>query len=415
MLKRILIIGSGVVLGTLLSFGTAQLGSMWGWWPNRELDRNAAAVREVMRLVNQHYVDAGEVTPGQLGEAAARGIADQLDDYSGFMTTRQYDSLQEEMDSEFGGIGVQVEMQGGRIVVIAPIAGTPGEKAGIMRGDEIVSVDGEEFERPNLEQAVSLLRGRPRTQVEVGLHRPSEDRRFTLTLTRETIRVESVKDERVLEGGIGYLQLTHFAERTGREFTEALERLKREGMQALVLDLRNNPGGLLHVAAEVVEPFFERGELIVYTEGRDGRDRRELRARSRRGRLEMPVAVLLNGGSASASEIVAGALKDTGRAVVVGERSFGKGSVQTIFRLRDGAGLRLTTARYYTPSGVTIHEQGVPPDIEIVMTPEQEKAVRLARLRPDITDPVEFKERFEVELAEDTQLAAALEALRARL
>jgi carboxyl-terminal processing protease len=221
-----------------------------------------------------------------------------------------------------------------------------------------------------------------------------------------------VSAARVLSDGIGYIQLTQFTERTGEEFINALNKLNEQGMSSLVLDLRNNPGGLLDAAVAVAEPFFKKGELIVYTQGRQPADRETFRAEVDEEPLGMPVAVLINAGSASAAEIVAGALKDTGRAVIVGERSFGKGSVQSIFRLKNGEGLRLTTARYYTPSGVTIHEKGVAPNVEVVMTPEDDNKLRLQRARDDVKDPTEFKERFGFEPIEDRQLQAALDVLR---
>jgi carboxyl-terminal processing protease len=183
-------------------------------------------------------------------------------------------------------------------------------------------------------------------------------------------------------------------------------------MKALVLDLRNNPGGLLDAAVQVSEPFFARDELIVYTQGRRAEDREDFRSRARGQGVKVPVAVLINAGSASAAEIVAGALKDTGKAVVVGERSFGKGSVQSVFPLRNGEGLRLTTARYFTPSGVTIHERGIEPQVEIVMTPDEDRRIRLQQARSDVEDPKDFEERFGFRPVEDRQLNTALEVLQ---
>lgn len=413
MLKRILIIAAGVVLGFALSLGVAGVAAAWGWWPDRELDRSVRQVRDVLRIVNQNYVDADAAALPKLSESALNGILGALDPHSEYMNARDYRRLNEEISSEFGGIGVQVELRNGNVVVIAPIAGTPGARAGIMRADVITAIEGQKLEKPSLDDVVGRLRGKPGTAVKIGFLRPSTGREFDLTIKRERIKVESVRDVRLRSDGIGYVQITQFAERTGEEFIDALNRLNGQSMRGLIIDLRDNPGGLLNAAVEVAEPFFNRGELIVYTQGRRDGDRSEFRAAAPEPRLTLPVAVLINAGSASAAEIVSGALKDTGRAVIVGERSFGKGSVQTILPLGDGDGLRLTTARYYTPGGVTIHEKGVAPDVEIVMSPEEDENARLQRSRDDLADPAEFKERFKLDPTPDRQLDAAVDVLRA--
>ena len=415
MLKRIVSIGLGVIAGYLMALGAVQVVAAWGLWPDRETSRAADQVTQVMRLLNNHYVDASSVTGDKLADHAIKSMVGELDPYSQFLPPRAYKELEEEVDGVFGGIGVQVEELGGRIVVVAPIAGTPGERAGILRGDVLVKIDGADARGLKLDEFVGKLRGKPGTAVSVGVERGAPARELEFKLKREVIKVESVCDAALLEGGIGYLRVTMFAEKTGREFHAALQKLREQGANALVIDLRNNPGGLLTAAVEVVEPFFPRGELVVYTQGRQKDDRMELRSENDVDPWGVPVAILVNGGSASAAEIVAGAMKDTKRAVLVGEKTFGKGSVQTIFPVKGDAALRLTTARYYTPSGVTIHQKGIQPDIKETLTPEQEKAVFLHRLRPDIDDPKAFSERFGVAFAEDTQLAAALRELKSEL
>jgi len=259
---------------------------------------------------------------------------------------------------------------------------------------------------------IDRLRGKPRTRVTVKFYRPSTRKEFELILVREVIKVESVRDVRMLSGNVGYIQLTQFSERTGKEFIDALNKLSAAGLGALILDLRNNPGGLLDAAVEVAEPFFKKGELIVYTQGRNPKDREDFLGEADEPPLTVPVAVLINAGSASAAEIVAGALRDTRKAVIVGERSFGKGSVQSIFQLKNGEGLRLTTARYYTPSGVTIHERGIEPQVDVVMSPEEDRQLRLQRARSDVEDVKEFKARFGFEPIADRQLDAALEVIQ---
>ncbi len=414
MFRRILTIASGVALGSLLAVGGAQLASLWGWLPNRDLDRSARYVREVLHLVNENYVDARQVDYSQLTKSALEGVLGSLDPHSEFMEARVYKELEEEMNSEFGGIGVQLEQRDNRIVVIAPIADTPSDRAGIRRGDELVRIEGARLApSTGMDDIVGKLRGKPRTKVTVGFFRPSTKQEYDVTLTREIIKFESVRNAEMFPEKVGYVQITQFTERTGEEFVRALERLAGQGMQALVLDLRNNPGGLLDAAVEVAEPFFRKGELIVYTQGRKPADREEYRASADERMINVPTVVLINAGSASAAEIVAGALKDTGRGVVVGERSFGKGSVQSIFQLQNGEGMRLTTARYFTPSGVTIHEKGVEPVVEIVMSPEDDQNLRLQRSRRDVVEPSEFKERFGVEPVEDRQLQAGLDILKA--
>jgi carboxyl-terminal processing protease len=412
MLKRFLTVASGALFGTVLAYAAAQVVAAWGFWPNRSLDRSAAYVKQVLQLVSDRYVDETKVEYDELTRAALRGLLESLDPHSEFLPARQYKELEEDMNAKFGGIGVQVEMRNQRVVVIAPIAGTPGDRAGILRGDVIVAVDGQRLESAAMNDVIDRLRGKPRTPVKVRLYRPSTRNEFELNLIREVIRVESVRDVRLLSGDVGYIQLTQFTERTSEEFDEALRRLERDGMKALVLDLRNNPGGLLDAAVQVSEPFFARDELIVYTQGRRAEDREDFRSRARGQGVKVPVAVLINAGSASAAEIVAGALKDTGKAVVVGERSFGKGSVQSVFPLRNGEGLRLTTARYFTPSGVTIHERGIEPQVEIVMTPDEDRRIRLQQARSDVEDPKDFEERFGFRPVEDRQLNTALEVLQ---
>ena len=413
MLKRILIIAAGVVLGLVLSLGAARLALAWGWFPNRDLERSSAYMREVLQLVNENYVDAKSSSYDQLAKSALHGMVESLDPHSEFLESKDYTELEEELSGDFSGIGVQVEMRKGRVVVIAPIAGSPGEKAGILRGDELLSVDGKLLERGlSMDAVIDRLRGKAHTKVAVSLLRPSTGRTIDLTLVREVIKLESVRDVHVVGEHTGYIQLTEFSDHTGEEFGKALDQLLKQGIDSLVLDLRNNPGGLLDAAVDVAEPFFRKGELIVYTQGRKPADREEYRASAEGDPLRLPVAILINAGSASAAEVVTGALKDTGRAVVVGERSFGKGSVQSIFKLKNGEGLRLTTAKYYTPSGVSIHEKGIAPQVEVVMTPEEDSRLQLQRLRPDVSDPKDFKERFGFTPVEDRQLDAALDVLK---
>ncbi len=413
MLKRILTLAAGVVLGLGLALVAARVSLAWGLFSSRDLDRSSSYVREVLQLVNENYVDAKAAGYDQLTKSAIHGLVESLDPHSEFLESSDYQVLEEELSGDFSGIGVQVEMRKGRVVVIAPIAGSPSDRAGILRGDEIVRVDTKSLEKGlSMDAVIDRLRGKPGTSVTVGLFRPSTDRNFDVTLKRELIKQESVRDVHVLAPHTGYILITEFSDHTGEEFVAALNRLLKEGIDSLILDLRGNPGGLLDAAVDVAEPFFRKNELIVYTQGRKPGDREDYRAAADDEPLVLPLAVLINAGSASAAEVVTGALKDTGRAVIIGERSFGKGSVQSIFKLKNGEGLRLTTARYFTPSGVSIHEKGITPQVEVVMTPEEDSKLRLQRLRSDVADPREFKERFGFTPIEDRQLQAALDVLK---
>jgi len=413
MFKRILTLAAGVVLGAALSVAALRVAAAWSLLPNRDLNRSSGYVKDVMQLVNENYVDVKSAAYDQLARNAIHGMVESLDPHSEFLEAKDNRDFEDDLSGEFGGVGIEVETRNGRATVIAAIADTPGARAGIQRGDVITSIDGKSVENTSsMDGIVGQLRGKPKTKVAVGLYRPATQKNFNLLLVREVIKVASVRDVHVLGDGVGYIRLTEFSEHTGEQFGKALDQLLNEGMTSLVLDLRDNPGGLLDAAVDVAEPFFKKGELIVYTQGRKPGDREDLRAETEGVPLALPIAILINAGSASAAEVVTGALKDTGRAVIVGERSFGKGSVQSIFPLKNGEGLRLTTARYYTPSGVSIHEKGIAPQVEVVMTPDEDEKISRQHQRSDLADPKEFKERFGFEPIDDRQLQAALDVLK---
>jgi carboxyl-terminal processing protease len=413
MLKRILTVSAGVVLGVALTLSAARVAGAWNLFPSRELSRSSSYIRDVMKLVNESYVDEKASTYDRLSKNAIHGMVESLDPHSEFLEAKDNTEFEEDLTGEFGGIGIEVETRKGEAVVIAALADTPGGRAGIQRGDIIASIDGKRVEKgPGVDGIVSQLRGKPKTKVAVGVYRPSTKTTFDVTLVREVIKIISVRDAHVIEGEVGYVRVTEFSEHTGEQFGKALDQMLQTGISSLVIDLRNNPGGLLDAAVEVAEPFFKKGELIVYTQGRKPSDREEYRAEADGEPLNLPVAILVNSGSASAAEVLTGALKDTGRAVVVGERSFGKGSVQTVFPLQNGEGLRLTTAKYYTPSGISIHEKGIAPNVEVVMTAEEDDKIDRQQSRSDITDPKEFKERFGFAPVYDRQLQAALDVLK---
>jgi carboxyl-terminal processing protease len=413
MRKRIFPMAAGALLGIGLSPFALHFALMWGLFPNRDLSHASSYVQEVMEIVNDNYVDPSAAAYDKLARSAIHGMVETLDPHSEYLESKDNEELEDDLNGEFGGIGIQVEVRDSHVLVIAPMPGTPSDRAGIRSGDEILTIDGKPVDAgAPMNDVVDRLRGAPGTLVRVGMVRPSTRARMDLRLTREIIKTNSVADARVLPGGVGYIELTDFSEHTGQQFDDALDGLLKRNIGSLVLDLRDNPGGLLDSAVDVAEPFFRKGELIVYTQGRRPGDRDDYRAEADGDPVDIPVAVLINADTASAAEIVTGALKDTGRAVVVGERSFGKGSVQSIFKLKNGEGLRLTTAHYFTPSGVSIHEKGIAPQVEVVMSAAEDEKLREQRARTDLADPAEFKKRFGFEPIPDRQLQAALDVLK---
>jgi carboxyl-terminal processing protease len=400
-----------LILAINFTFGVYLLGQRRGGGGRADYYSNVSYFGTVLEMVRDHYVDA-EIDYEKLTQAAIDGMLRSLDPHSELLVQAKYEDLQSHTRQEYGGIGIQIERRDERITVIAPIAGTPGEEAGIMPGDQIIMVGDRNTEKMNLEEIVKLLRGKPKAPVTLTLHRPQTGEMLEKTIVREVIQVESVRNARLLEDQIGYIQITQFGERTGAEFLTAVESLENQGMRGLVLDLRNNPGGLLTASVDVAQIFFDRNELVVYTQGRDARSRHDIRAKRNTRDRKYPIAVLINSGSASASEIVAGALQDTRRAVVVGETSFGKGSVQSILPLRNNEALRLTTAKYYTPGGRVIHENGVQPDIIVEVPMEDEVKLRVQRNRPELTNEDEFLVRFGFRPVQDSQLQAAIDALK---
>ena len=315
---------------------------------------------EVLNQVQKHYVD--ETKPKDLIQGAIRGMLSTLDPHSAYMTPEMYKEMQVETRGEFGGVGIQIGVKDNRLAVIAPIEGTPAHRAGIKAGDFIIKVNEETTKDLTLMDAVSKMRGPKGSKVNLTIQREGTPDPLVFTLVRDTIKIESVKSKVI--DNLGYVRLTQFQEATGRDLAKAIKQFKEQKVQGTILDLRNNPGGLLTAAVDVSEQFLPSGKLVVYTKSREGK-KDEWVAKAKDHLEDLPVIVLVNEGSASASEIVAGALQDWGRAVVVGTTSFGKGSVQTILALGDGSGLRLTTAKYYTPKGRSIQSTGITPDIVV--------------------------------------------------
>jgi len=322
---------------------------------------------EVLSQVKKHYVE--ETNTKDLIQGALRGMLAGLDPHSSFMTPDMFKEMQVETKGEFGGLGIQIGIKNNRLTVISPIEDTPAFEAGIQPGDTIVKVDDKPTKDLTLMEAVQQMRGPRGTTVQLTIEREGLENPLVFTIKRDIIKIQSVRSK-LLEGNVGYVRLSQFQEATAEDLTTELEKLVSKDIQGLILDLRNNPGGLLTAAVGVSEQFLESGRLVVSIQGRNGK-KDEYRARANSKNYQYPMIVLVNHGSASASEIVAAAMQDWGKAVVIGTTTFGKGSVQTILPLSDGSGLRLTTAKYYTPKGKSIHSIGVQPDIVIEPKPAQ--------------------------------------------
>ena len=345
---------------------------------------NLELFNDAIQKIRHEYVDGKDLTYQQLVYAALRGAVAKLDPHSEFLDADSFQQLQDDTEGQFGGLGLVVSLRDGHVTVVAPMDDTPGFRAGILTGDRITQVGGKSVDGQPLTDVVKLLRGDPGSTVQLTIERPSTGEKKEYTLQRAVILMEMVKDingQREFPLGadkIGYVRITQFGDKTADDLEEALNKLKPQGMKGLILDLRWNPGGLLEQAVAVCQKFLPRGQLVVSTEGRHLVEK--YFARGSGDELpQVPVIVLVNLGSASAAEIVTGCLQDLHRAVILGEKTFGKGSVQTIFPLDDGSALKLTVAKYYTPSNKVIHEHGVTPDILVPLTDADEATLLLKR------------------------------------
>jgi len=401
-----------LVVGARIYFNTAQAAEKDSPYASLEL------FSFVMEKVRKDYVDGQKLTYQDLVYGALKGMLNTLDPHSEFMEPDKYKDLQNDTQGTFGGLGIVVSMKDNFVTVVAPMDDSPGFKAGIMSGDRIIRIEGKSTEKMSLQDAVKDLRGEPGTEVKISVFRPSSNQVEEFTLTRANISVDMIKDIHgkkefpLGESKIGYVRLVQFGEKTSGDLEQALTKLRKQGMQALILDLRWNPGGLLDQAVDVCEKFLPRGQLIVSTEGRNPAQNSRRFAKGAGDELHgLPIVILVNLGSASASEIVAGCLQDLKRAIVLGEKTFGKGSVQSILPLQDGSALRLTTAKYYTPSHKVIHEEGITPDIIVPMTEIEDRDIQLQRA-PGGLESLSEKERDRVAGALDPQLDRAMDLLK---
>jgi carboxyl-terminal processing protease len=379
---------------------------------------NVTIFARALQLIRQDYVDANKIAYKDLIYSALSGMLNGLDPHSQFMEPSAFRDLQGESKSEFAGLGIVVSTRDGVITVVSPMEDSPGFRAGILPGDRILRINSATTEKMSLQDAINMLRGDAGQKVTLTIFRPSNKETKDYVLQRESFRVPSVKESRILEasqtGGlkIGYVRVTQFDESTAQELSGKLDQLQAQGMQALVLDLRFNPGGLLASAVNVCGLFLPPKTMVAYTEGREPAQRREyFTDASGRPHPNYPMVLLVNSGSASGAEIVAGALKDLNRALLVGETTFGKGSVQTVIQLPDGSALRLTTAKYYTPGKQLINEKGVTPNIKASLGAEQEQALLLKRRDARLTPE---EERFASD-QKDPQMDRAIDALKGAL
>jgi carboxyl-terminal processing protease len=315
---------------------------------------------DVFNQIRIGYVE--EVDDSTLLEYAVEGMLMGLDPHSVYLTSDAFENLQSTTSGEFSGLGLEVGMEGGFVKIISPIDGSPAAEAGLQSGDVILKLDEQSVQGMSLNEAIELMRGPKGSEIELSIGRPGESQPFEVTLIRDTIKVASVR-ERMLEPGFGYIRIAQFQTRTGEDVAKSLKKLSdKQELKGLVLDLRNNPGGILRASVDVSNLFMDGG-TVVYTEGRLANSEMHYNATEGDPSKGIPLVILINGGSASASEIVAGALQDHSRAVIMGTESFGKGSVQTILPLSDSRAIKLTTARYFTPKGRSIQAQGIVPDI----------------------------------------------------
>ena len=374
---------------------------------------------EVMSMVKKYYVE--EVKTKDLVNGAIKGMLTSLDPHSSFMTPDAYKEMQVDTKGEFGGLGIQIGIKDSMLTVIAPIEDTPAFKAGIKAGDKILKINSESTKDMTMQDAVSKMRGVPKTPVTLSILREGWKDTKDFTIVRDIIKIKSVKSK-VLDDHIGYIKLSQFQEQTADDLAAAIKQLNDSKVTSLILDLRNDPGGLLNSAIDVTSQFLPKGKLVVYTKTRSG-EKSEFLTNGDNA-FTPPMIVLVNQGSASASEIVAGALKDWNRAAILGTQTFGKGSVQTVIPLSGGAGLRLTTAKYYTPKGTSIQNTGITPDIVVKLTAKngikEHRVLREKDLeghlkneqKESIPDGEEETAPLEIDEKDDIQLQRAMDILK---
>ncbi|MFA5199333.1 MAG: S41 family peptidase [Candidatus Omnitrophota bacterium] len=391
-----------IILSLGLRFGFTENKSK----SNDQLYKLVELFSDTLAVIQKEYVDETKVK--DLIYGSLKGMLSSLDPHSQFMDPDTYNELKVDTQGKFGGIGIEITLKNGILTVITPIEDTPAWKAGIKANDNIVKINDELTRDMTLTDAVKRLRGKPLDPVNITVLRENEKKLLEFKIIRDIIKIKDIKYAMILENGVGYIRLTEFRENSTQELNNALSSLSKQGIKALIIDLRNNPGGLLDEAVKVTSRFLERNKLVAYTQGRQKDRDLKFYADSRNPILDIPLAVLINEGSASGSEIVAGALQDYKRAIIIGTKSFGKGSVQTVIPLSDGSALRLTTSHYFTPSGKIIHGKGVIPDIEVILKEKDEKDSEAEEKKPF---PKPEEKSFDYK--QDEQIVRALNVLEA--
>ncbi|MFQ5952659.1 MAG: S41 family peptidase [Candidatus Omnitrophota bacterium] len=338
---------------------------------SKELFKQVQLFADSLTLISTDYVKPIKVK--DLVYGAIRGMMDTLDGYSQFLDPESFKEITEETKGEFGGLGIEIGVRDGILTVIAPIEGTPAFKVGLQAGDRIVKIEDETTQDMTINDAVKKLRGDPGTKVKITVVREETEEVLDFTITRAIIKVKSIREVELIEDDIGYIKIIEFQERTAKDLKKTIKGLEKKGAKGFILDVRNNPGGLLDASVYTADLFLEPGDMVVYTEGRDPEKRIEFKAKDKTEFSGLDLIVLVNKGTASAAEILAGAIKDNKRGLVVGVTTFGKGSVQTVIPLKDKSALRLTTASYFTPTGKNISEKGIEPDVYVERKKLQKK------------------------------------------
>jgi len=376
-----------------------------------EIYEQIKLLSEVFTLVRDNYVEP--VDAKELIYGACEGMVGKLDPFSQFMDPTAHEMMKSETEGKFGGLGIRIAIREGRLTVVTPLPRTPAYELGILPGDKIIKIEGKDTKDITLSQAVKLLRGKPGTEVTISILREEEKDLIDFTITRAIIKIKSVPDAEMLTDKIGYIELTEFSKETPDEFGKVWKKLNKQGMESLILDLRYNPGGLLATAVEICKNFIGDRKLIVYTQGRREEQVIKFFAEKKAKHKKIPLVILVNKGSASGSEIVAGCVQDWKRGIVLGEKTFGKASVQSLMPLSDGSGLRLTTAKYYTPNGRLIHDIGITPDI-VVEVPRETMAKLMTQREKIYGLPKKAEKEREEEKIKDPQIERAKEILLAQ-